>query len=284
MARNNQLISFDYAIKYLLRDKRDFSIVEGFISTLLRTQSYNSVKITALLDSASNREEPYIKKSLADMIVEDEHQNKYIIEIERSVDKSFIHKSLFNTSRLIVDNLPKGSEYLDIKKVFHISLLYFPIGTSSLYHGKTIFHSLDTKDKLSYEIVYQPTGKVFNAVDILPEYFLISIPQFNNTLVKEIDEWLYFMKNDEIPKNSHSPYMKQIAEKLRVLKMTGEERNAYYAYNKYLTSEISKYDSAVSVGEEKKSIEIAKKLLSKNFDIHTISEATGLSVEKLKTL
>jgi hypothetical protein len=33
----NTLVSFDYAIKYLLRNKGDYDIVEGFISALLAT-------------------------------------------------------------------------------------------------------------------------------------------------------------------------------------------------------------------------------------------------------
>ena len=39
------LISFDYAIKYLLKDKGDYEIVEGFISALLVSEGYNPVKI-----------------------------------------------------------------------------------------------------------------------------------------------------------------------------------------------------------------------------------------------
>jgi hypothetical protein len=31
----SDLISFDYAIKYLLKDKADYDIVEGFISALI---------------------------------------------------------------------------------------------------------------------------------------------------------------------------------------------------------------------------------------------------------
>lgn len=86
------LISFDYAIKYLLRDKGDYSIVEGFISALLKTRGYKDVKIIALLESESNKEDSKSKRSLADVIVEDEDHQKYIIEIERSVKDSFIHK------------------------------------------------------------------------------------------------------------------------------------------------------------------------------------------------
>ena len=98
MSNNNGLVSFDYAIKYLLRDKGDYSIVEGFISALLQTRGYKPVKIMALLESESNKEDSKSKRSLADLIVEDEDHRKYIIEIERSVKDSFIHKSLFSTN------------------------------------------------------------------------------------------------------------------------------------------------------------------------------------------
>ncbi|MBL9029255.1 MAG: hypothetical protein JNK42_02140, partial [Caedimonas sp.] len=45
------LISFDFAIKYLLRNKGDYDIVEGFISALLAMEGYKPVKINALLES-----------------------------------------------------------------------------------------------------------------------------------------------------------------------------------------------------------------------------------------
>ena len=127
MNNDKSLVSFDYAIKYLLKDKGDYSIVEGFISALLKTKGYKDVKIVALLETESNKEDSKSKRSLADLIVEDEDHHKYIIEIERNVKDSFIHKACFNTSRLIVDNLAQREDYTQIIKIFHISLLYFPI-------------------------------------------------------------------------------------------------------------------------------------------------------------
>ena len=38
------LISFDYAIKYLLKNKGDYDVVEGFISALLASEGYGPVK------------------------------------------------------------------------------------------------------------------------------------------------------------------------------------------------------------------------------------------------
>jgi len=42
------LVSFDYGIKYLLRDKGDYSIVEGFISALLSAVGYKSKSFTCI--------------------------------------------------------------------------------------------------------------------------------------------------------------------------------------------------------------------------------------------
>ncbi|MCF8494415.1 MAG: Rpn family recombination-promoting nuclease/putative transposase [Rickettsiaceae bacterium] len=290
MNNDKPLVSFDYAIKYLLKDKGDYGIVEGFISALLKTKGYKDIKIVALLETESNKEDSKSKRSLADLIVEDEDHHKYIIEIERNVKDSFIHKACFNTSRLIVDNLAQREDYTQIIKIFHISLLYFPIGNGNgaIYHGKTIIHEIETNEKLSVHIKNQETGEVFDATDILPEYFYISVPLFNDRLEKEIDDWLHVMKYDEVPKNYHSPYMVQVAEKLSILKMTPEERANYSYYQKKLYNDRDELQAAEARGKSEENIrvkiEIAKSLLSQNIDINTISTATGLSVEKINEL
>ena len=119
------LISFDYAIKYLLKNKGDYDIIEGFISALFASQGYPPIKINALLDTESNKEELELKKSIADLVVEDADGNKYIVEIERAYTPNFMHKACFNSSRLVVDGIYGSQDYTTIKKIFHISLLYF---------------------------------------------------------------------------------------------------------------------------------------------------------------
>ena len=70
MQQERTLVSFDWAIKYLLRNKADYVILEGFLTTLLGKK----IKIQNLAESESNNE-PEDKKynrvdvSLADSIV-----------------------------------------------------------------------------------------------------------------------------------------------------------------------------------------------------------------------
>ena len=280
------LISFDYAIKYLLRDKGEYGIVEGFISVLLKTKGYKGVKIVALLESESNKEDRKSKRSLADVVVEDEDHHRYIIEIERHVKESFIHKACFNTSRLIVDNLAERQDYTKIAKIFHISLLYFPLSESKgiVYHGETIIREVETNERLSVHLENKKTGEKFDTTDILPEYFFISVPSFNDRLEKEIDDWLYVMKYDEVPEHYHSPYMVQVADKLSILKMTKEERGQYSYYQKQLYNDRDELKSAEAKGEAKARrkhiLGMKRKGLSKD-DMADIAEITVLEVEKI---
>lgn len=296
MNNDKPLVSFDYAIKYLLKDKGDYGIVEGFISALLKTIGYKDIKIIALLESESNREDGKSKRSLADLIVEDEEKRKYIIEIERNVKDSFIHKSCFNTSRLIVDSLAQREDYTQIIKVFHISLLYFPVGNGAVYHGKTIIHEVESNEKLSVHLRNQETGQVFDATEILPEYLFISVPLFNDRLEKEIDEWLHVMKYDEVPPNYHSPYMAQVAEKLNILKMSPKDRASYSYYQKKLYNDRDELKAAeargeargieegIEIGGARRNIELAKQMLSDNETIEKIIRYTKLSKEDIEKL
>lgn len=283
------LISFDFAIKYLLKNKGDYDIIEGFISALFASQGYPPIKINALLDSESNKEELDLKRSIADLIVEDAEGNKYIVEIERAYTPNFMHKACFNSSRLVVDGIYGNQDYTTIKKIFHISLLYFSTKEmlKPIYHGKTIVHEVDTKHPVDVRIANEGLV-IFNTPNVFPEYFFISVPMFDDVINSEIDEWLYVMKHSEIKQGFKSPYMAKVTERLAVIKMSAEERSEYIYYQKQSVHSQDILNAAKvegrAEGENKKAIEIARAMLAKKKAIEEIMEFTGLSkieIEKL---
>ncbi|CAN0587439.1 unnamed protein product [Ectocarpus sp. 12 AP-2014] len=283
------LISFDYAIKFLLKSKANYDIIEGFISALIVAQGYKAVKINALLETESNRETADLKRSIADLVVEDEDGNKYIVEIERSFTSSFMHKACFNTSRLVVDSISGSQDYTTINKVFHISLLYFTTQKldKPIYHGKTILHEVDTSTPIDMRIANQ--GLVmFEHHNIFPEYFFISVPLFNDVINQEIDEWLYVMKHSDTRADFKSPYMSKVQEKLNVLKMSLEERNDYYSYLKEAVHSQDVLSSAEAKGEARGKAEGIEKtainMLKENSAIKFISTVTGLSKDEILKL
>ncbi|TDG95439.1 PD-(D/E)XK nuclease family transposase [Cardinium endosymbiont of Culicoides punctatus] len=313
-----EIISFDYAIKYLLKDKGDYEIVEGFISALLGSQGYKPIKIKSLLESESNKESKLLKRSIADVIFEDEEGNNYIVEIDRSYTNLFLYKACFNTSRLIVDHLGANQDYLKIKKVFHINLLYFAFegNKAPLHHGKVIFHKIDKEHPVDVHLMDQGM-RTFDAYDVFPEYFIISIPLFDDVIKEELDEWLYVMKHSKVEEDFKSPYMQKVAERLNVLKMSHGEQEIYNTYmlasmkdRDYLVSAETKgkeegekiglekgeklgIEKGKKLGLEKGKIEgeklglekrryaTALKMLQLNMDIDTIADVTTLSKEEI---
>ena len=287
------LISFDFAIKYLLKNKGDYDIIEGFISALFASQGYPPIKINALLDTESNKETLELKKSIADLVVEDAEGNKYIVEIERSYTPHFMHKACFNSSRLVVDGIYGNQDYTTIKKIFHISLLYFSTKEmlKPIYHGKTIIHEVDTKHPVDVRIANEGLV-IFNTPNVFPEYFFISVPMFDDIINSEIDEWLYVMKHSDIKQSFKSPYMAKVAERLAVIKMSAAERNEYIYYQKQSVhsqdilqaAETKGKVEGKAEGKAEEKIEIAKKMLIQNYPFSDISALTGLSHEELTEL
>jgi predicted transposase/invertase (TIGR01784 family) len=122
---------------------------------------------------------------------------------------------------------------------------------------------------------------------------------FNDRLEKEMDDWLHVMKYDEVPPNYHSPYMKQVEEKLSILKMTPEEREKYSYYQKKLHNDRDELKAAEARGEargvekgreeekkkrNKEKEEIVINMLKQNLDDSLIASITGLSLDVIITL
>ena len=286
----SRLISFDYAIKYLLKHKSDYDIIEGFISALLQIKGYKPIKIKALLESESNKEDKKGKASVADLVVGDEGGTKYIIEIERNEKLTFFNKACFNTSRLVVDSISQSIDYSSIAKIFHVSILYFQIGdsNSSLYHGKTILHDIDNENTKTAIHIEDQNGKQYDITDVMPEYFIISIPAFKDKIKRDIDEWVYMMKHEEIKPDFKAPSIKKAAERLTYLKMSKEER---CEHDRFLIQQIDYREEMNAAiirskieGKIEGKIEIARKMLLKKLSIDEISEMTGLTIKEIKKL
>ena len=60
-------IRFDWAMKRLLRQKANFAVIEGLLTTLLDEK----ITICRMLESESNQEEEYDKSNRVDILAED---------------------------------------------------------------------------------------------------------------------------------------------------------------------------------------------------------------------
>ena len=243
---SRELISFDWAIKKILRSKANFGILEGFLSELL----FTDITILEILESESNRDLGDKKSNRVDIKVKDSDNKIILIEVQYSRELDYLHRILFASSKTITEHLPIGAAYAEVSKVISINILYFDFGKGDdyIYHGTTHFMGLHNNSELELSAEQKRLYKSEKIADIYPEYYLIEIRNFNNIAKYTLDEWIYFLKNEAIEENFTAKGLKQAQETLNVMKMTQQERLAYEYHQKELHHEASLYQSTFVLG------------------------------------
>jgi predicted transposase/invertase (TIGR01784 family) len=283
---NRTLIRFDWAIKRLLRNKANFTVLEGFLSELLK----DDIQIQSILESESNKQHDDDKYNRVDILVKDSKSELIIIEIQNQSEYDYFHRMAYGTSKVLTEYISVGQPYSEIKKVFSINVVYFDLGQGNdyIYHGKTDFVGIHNADKLLLSDKQKELlGKV-EPFQIFPEYYVIKVNQFNDKATNTLDEWIYYFKNNEIKDDFTAKGISEAKDLLRVDKLSEEEQANYNYHIKNLRNEASrmwtlKIDAEDRVKRER-SIEIAKGMKLKSMNINDIIDITGLSKDEIDKL
>jgi predicted transposase/invertase (TIGR01784 family) len=276
-------IRFDWAAKKLLRDKKNFGILEGFLSELLK----ENIKIEGLLESESNQEDENDKFNRVDLYAENSKGEHIIIEIQNTRELDYLMRMLFATSKVVTENLDIGAKYANIKKVIAVSIVYFDLGQGDdyLYVGQTKFKGAHTQTELQLTSAQKNMFKKDELHQIFPEYYLIRTTKFADVINDSLDEWIYFFKNSEVLDGFRAKGMSEVREKMNLLKLSDVERKRYNKFIERLSDEASYAETLKIEAEErvvnKRNVEIATNLIKMNFSDAQIAEATGLEVAEI---
>ena len=293
-----QLVTFDWALKRLLRSKANFEILEGFLSELLK----EDIKILEVLESEGNKKEEDDKYNRVDLKVRNSKGEIIIIEVQYNRQHEFFHRILYGTAKSIVEHICSGEAYSEVVKVISVNILHFELGFGKdyVYHGTTKFIGLHTKDELELNEEQKRLFKCEKVEKIFPEYYLIKVNNFDDVAKDSLDEWIYFLKNGEIKDNFSARGIKKAKEELEVMQLSKEERILYERYvedrrnresiviNNYRAGKLKGIEEGkeegLKEGIKKGKLETAKNMLKKGLDINLVSEITGLSIEEIDGL
>jgi predicted transposase/invertase (TIGR01784 family) len=294
-----RLISFDWAMKKLLRSKANFDILEGFLSELLK----DDLHILEILESEGNKEDLRDKFNRVDLKVKNQQDEIIIIEVQYEREFDYLQRILFSTSKVITEHLHESEPYSEIVKVISVNILYFDLGQGEdyVYHGVTSFKGLHGQDVLQLSEDQRELYKKNSIHQIFPEYYLVKVNNFNNIAKDTLDEWIYFLKNEEIKENFKARGLKKAKQALDILKLPEQERLAYEKYQDDLHYQASMVESSYTIGVKKgrkkgklegrvegrkeQAREIAVNLLQAGLlDIATITAMTGLTNKEIEAL
>ena len=304
--RDRPYISFDWALKRLLRDKANFDVLEGFLSTLLGT----TIIIKELLESESNQDRKDAKQNRVDLLAKNDKGELLLIEVQGETEYAFFQRILFGASRLVSEYIDSGQNYENVKKVYSINIVYFDLGQGKdyVYHGKTEFRGVHYDDVLRLSPFQRQKFAVDEVYQLYPEYYILKVNDFDRWSVTPLDQWLYFLANSDIPEDASAPGLQQARQKLSIAQMSRDE---HAAYRRYLDDRVILQDQIVTArgegrleghaegklegrlegrlegieegrAEEKK--QTARKMLQLGLDMSLIAQATGLELEQIESL
>lgn len=285
-----QYVRFDWAMKKLLRDKTNFVVLEGFISTLLE----KDIHITQLLESESNQDVTDDKNDRIDIIAEDSNGDKYIIELQTESEASYFQRNIFGTSPLLSNYILQHKASNEIKKVYSINIVFFILDKNDDYiYRDTLegFRGINTGSILNLSPFKCEKFDVDRA-NLPIEYHILKIDNFNGIAKTPLEEWILFLKDETIPE---SPTAKGLAEAKLLMdfnRLTETEKRQYYRFLDYIVvlqdniltarveGRIEGHEEARK--EEKKNI--AQRMLKYGIEINTISEISELPIYEIQQL
>ncbi|GHT22488.1 hypothetical protein FACS189430_04350 [Bacteroidia bacterium] len=221
-----RVLSFDYALKRLLRQKANYDILEGFLSELLGRR----IKVKNIPDSESQQDKMDDKQTRVDILAEEESGELMIIEVQYQFEIDYLLRVLFGVSRNICDFIKKGNPYGEIRKIYSISILFFKEFHNDdeyIYHGKTDFRGVHTGKLLTLTANQQRAFGKVEAGDLHPEYYLLDVTNFNDVAKNTLDEWIYYLKNNRVEDSFTALGLDKVREVLDYDSLPPAEQRSY---------------------------------------------------------
>lgn len=302
----SKYIRFDWAMKRLLRQKANFGILEGLLTTLLGM----NIHIKNLLESESNQDDEDDKYNRVDMLAVNDKGELFLIEVQNNTEYAYFQRMLFGTSKLVTEYIKKGQGYENVRKVYSVNIVYFPLGkgTDIVYHGKTEFRGIHNGDILKLSPFQRQKFNVDTISELYPEYYILKVNDFNRVAKNSLEEWVYYLNTGDVPQGAKAPGMEEVKEQLTIDRMTKMERNAYYKHldnivilrdNIFTEREEGRWEGRLQgmeegrkegrkEGREEGRLEErkanARKMKDLGMPADTISQITGLQVEDIDSL
>ena len=280
----------DFGFKRIFGTKPNKDLLINFLNSLF--DGFQVIKDVKYLNSEHVGDVFAERKAIFDVYCENEHGEKFIVEMQNAYQKYFKDRSLFYSTFPIREQAPKGAEWnFKLEHVYTVALLNFDLEEEA-FDKNDINHDVGLLDKKTF--------KVFN--DKL-SFKYVEIAKFNKTeeeLDTLYDKWLYVLKNlsrlDKRPTALKEKVFTKLFEEAEIAKFTPTELKEYEDSLKAYRDVKNSIDTALEKGREegmaegmakgmeKEKLSTARRLLSMGLSEEQVSTATELPLEVIQKL
>ena len=216
------------------------------------------------------------RKAIFDVYCENEHGEKFIVEMQNAYQTFFKDRSLFYSTFPIREQAPKAANWdYKLKHVYVVALLNYEMDEPA-FSAESINHDVGLLDK--------QTHRVFN--DKLT-FKYVEIAKFRKGLSEittNFDKWLFVLKNlsrlEQQPERLRNEVFNRLFEEAEIARLNQDDLQEYEDSLKAYRDIKNSLDSAETKGR----MEVARKLLSMGMTVDFVVEASGLSEEDVRNL
>jgi predicted transposase/invertase (TIGR01784 family) len=282
--KERTFISFDWAIKKVLRHKENFTVLEGFLTELLGFD----IKIENILESEANKEQENDKANRVDILVRSNQGELMLIEVQYDDEIDYFHRMVYGISKLLTQYIVEGQPFGVVKKAYSINIMYFRIGQGKdyIYEYDGKFIGRKKKDTLNPTNAQKIKYGIETVADIFPKYYILRVGSFKEEekIDDTMDQWMYFLKNSEIKDEFSAKGLKEAKQVLKYENMSKEDKFAYerHVYNKRI--EVSVIETAEFKAARKRSFEVAIEALKLGLPLDIVSQLSKLDKSEIEQL
>ena len=300
----------DFGFKRIFGTKPNRDLLISFLNSLFDGEQV--IRDVKYLNSEHVGDVFAERKAIFDVYCENEHGEKFIVEMQNAFQTYFKDRSLYYSTFPIREQAPKGTDWnFRLEHVYVVALLNFEMNEES-FCAKDINHDIGLLDK--------KTHRIFN--DKLT-FKYVEIAKFDkeiDQLETVYDKWLYVLKNlsrlDRQPKHLQSEVFNRLFAEAEMAKFTKQELKEYEDSLKAYRDIKNSLDTAkeegrmegreeglaegmakgiekgmaegiekgLAEGERNKTLEIATAMKSKGFSADDIAQITGLAAKDIENL
>ena len=284
----------DFGFKRIFGTKPNKDLLINFLNSLFEGEQV--IKDVRYLNSEHIGVVFAERKAIFDVYCENEHGEKFIVEMQNAYQKYFKDRSLFYSTFPIREQAPKGSDWnFKLDHVYTVALLNFDLDEEA-FDKDDINHDVGLLDKKTF--------KVFNDKLTFKYVEIAKFDKQEKDLITLYDKWLYVLKNlsylDKRPAALKEKIFSKLFEEAEIAKFSSAELREYEDSLKAYRDVKNSIDTALekgraegreegraegrAEGERGMALLIARKLLAQGMDVKTVADMTGLSEEELDRL
>jgi predicted transposase/invertase (TIGR01784 family) len=262
----------DYGFKRLFGEEPNKDLLLDFLNELLKEEQGIITELTYLKNENLGATE-LNRRAIFDLYCTNEKGERFIVELQKTKQKFFKDRTIYYSTFPIQEQAKKGSDWdFELEKVYTIAILDFEFDGDNKY-----------PDKFRYDVKLKELeiDEVFS--DKL-NFIYLEMPKFNKEIEEletRFDKWLYLIKNlhklDRIPEKLKEKIFLKLFDTAEIAKFSQQEYQDYESSLKYYRDLKNSLDTA----KEERSLEIAKKMISRGLEISLIVDMTGLSEKEI---